>query len=433
MRRWNIIAVAIIVLMMTTLVFSPVAVQARPIVSGTISGYVTDSSTGKPVYNAYVEIPYVSGYTGTGIGTYSDQTGHYSLAYRVEGGGYTVRISHIGHSQQSTSVTFTGGVITRNFQMSRSAGVSGYIYDTNNAPISGMSIGFTNTLYSSSMPSLQYSTTTDLAGFYYQTNYFYVNGPWYEILQKATCFTHIRGIGTPSLGSVCAADSNVQQNFLSTIIVAALYVHQDDTWSDVSWTESLSYLNTYMTTISRYGSVFLGLGSDKQVTLGTSYMYSDLVVRDTGYVMTQDIWMTGVSRMNAGQTKNTVLNIYPVPNAPASEVHFTNNDYDDIQLVEPTMTYPPTIMPLDGVQVAMSNSGTSIHTMGADVSISLGAAFFSTTVFSMHVSRSDSSSTTTEMTITFTHNGPSTHNHTFRVYYQNNGAAGLIVHIWGQN
>lgn len=68
--------------------------------NGTISGYVTDASTGNPIANAAVSV--------SGVGTvYTDSQGYYSVS--VQPGTYTVTASAQGYNSQSKNVTVNSG------------------------------------------------------------------------------------------------------------------------------------------------------------------------------------------------------------------------------------------------------------------------------------------------------------------------------------
>lgn len=384
-------------------------------------GYVYDQYTGDPIVGATV--------SGAGTSYTTGNNGYYQI-YTGRGGTYTFSVTKTGFNQWSGTASAGGstGWGSKNVYLNHTAGVYGRIRDAvSGQALSGVTIGFTALLPTTYYPSFSYSTTTDANGFYYISNYFtsyfYT---WYEVISPSDHWTQIHLIGHPPSGSYIRADNYIQPNTLSDMTVCALYVHPQGMWSDVTWGETLTYSNTYTHTVTMQGSMMLGIGSTKSFSVSTtsSYPNSDSL---TGYRIYERIWISGVSQYNPATGKNDVVNCYAVNTAPYQQI-LTYNEAD-WQTSMPGGSQP-TILPIpvgDSTQT-ITSSGTNIQDTHMDVSITLGAAYFSTTAFNLACSRSDSSNTVAEMSITF-HSGSS---HTMKIFWQDSGT-GLIAHIWSMS
>lgn len=83
--------------------------------TGTVTGQVTDGSTGQPLAGVQMQV------AGTNIGGLTDQSGRYLLT-RVPAGEQTIRAILIGYSQTTETVTVTaGGTATADFTLQTSA------------------------------------------------------------------------------------------------------------------------------------------------------------------------------------------------------------------------------------------------------------------------------------------------------------------------
>ncbi|MEJ2503131.1 MAG: SusC/RagA family TonB-linked outer membrane protein, partial [Gemmatimonadota bacterium] len=91
------------------------AVAAHAQESGTVTGQVTDASTGEPLAGVQMQI------SGTNVGGLTDQNGRYLLT-RVPAGQQTVRAVLIGYAQATEAVSVTaGGTAVADFELRTSA------------------------------------------------------------------------------------------------------------------------------------------------------------------------------------------------------------------------------------------------------------------------------------------------------------------------
>lgn len=122
--------------------------------SGGISGTVTDAVSGKPVNGTLVSSTSASG-TGTyGFYSITDSNGNYSMATNMPTGTYNVTILYPeGHFNNSTTVTVTSGVETKNvnFALAKSGIISGRITAPDGTPVNATVSAFSlSTFYSGS-------------------------------------------------------------------------------------------------------------------------------------------------------------------------------------------------------------------------------------------------------------------------------------------
>jgi TonB-linked SusC/RagA family outer membrane protein len=90
---------------------SHVSAQAQGQIQGTITGHITDASTGQPVPAAQINI------VGTNAGAQSNDQGAYTIR-GVGAGSVQLRVLRVGYSEQRKQVTLTGGeTATADFQM----------------------------------------------------------------------------------------------------------------------------------------------------------------------------------------------------------------------------------------------------------------------------------------------------------------------------
>ena len=81
---------------------------ALALAQNTISGTVTDNSSGQPLVGVNVVVE------GTSMGAATGSDGSYSVS-GVSDGSYTVTATYIGYSDQSQQVTVSGSSTTVNF------------------------------------------------------------------------------------------------------------------------------------------------------------------------------------------------------------------------------------------------------------------------------------------------------------------------------
>lgn len=95
------------------LIGSPAAAAAQP--TGTVTGTVTDATTGRPLAQAQVSIP------SSNQGTLTTEAGRYVIL-NVPAGEREVRVDLIGYSSVSATIDVSaGGTVTRSFQLSATA------------------------------------------------------------------------------------------------------------------------------------------------------------------------------------------------------------------------------------------------------------------------------------------------------------------------
>ena len=144
--------------------------------NGTISGHVSDVTTGNALSGATVN------YSGGSATT--DASGNYTLS-NVPAGTYTVTASLTGYLSRSQSVTVTSGTTTTaNFQLATAGIIAGTVTNTSGTAISGASVTITggniattlnlttdaNGNYNSSwIPIGNYTVTAAMSGFTSQT------------------------------------------------------------------------------------------------------------------------------------------------------------------------------------------------------------------------------------------------------------------------
>lgn len=408
------IATFVVMIMLGTTI-----VIASP-VTGTRTGTVYDLDTWNPVYNAHVYFPTL------GIGAYTDSSGQYSISYSVEPGYYKMEIDHPGHVTYTTTLAaLAGGTTSYSYVLPRAAGVSGYVYDTGSSPspVGGETVGLAYNILAGAPISFMKQTTTDPTGFYYMSHLSSYIRPYTLVFKGSSTFTHLYEIGQPATDSVLTINTNVQRNYLANEIVAALFVHAPDSWSDVTWAESFTSSNTISTTVSAYGSVFYGVGGSQTYSFSTTRTWSDQTTTDKGWVAYNQIRITGTAIWNSNLGKYDILNAYPVSSTPENFL-LASNQVHNINEPSPQQTnYPLT----NGHIISFANNGQNEHSDGFDVSVGLSGQYFSTTLVTLSTMRTDTSSTTTDLTINFSVSGGGSHQ--YRTYYET--GSGFIVDIFG--
>ncbi len=159
--------------------------------TGTITGQVTDSSTGAAIPGA--ALSYSGGSTTT------NSSGNYTLS-KVAPGTYTVTASANGHASRGSPVTVTSGnTVTLNFQLNPTAAgaITGQVTDSSTgAAISGATVSYSGG-----------STTTDSSGNYTLSN---VAPGSYTVTAAAT--NYVSASSTASVTSGNATTLNFQLN-----------------------------------------------------------------------------------------------------------------------------------------------------------------------------------------------------------------------------
>jgi hypothetical protein len=370
-----------------------------------IYGEVTDETTGRPVYDALVQI--ISGGSGWDE---TDANGNYFISVDHTGS-YTLRAVHIGFNTSEDDVYLSFGtpfgVAHLDFELDRKTGVSGYVLDMDNDPIGGATVVQPGPIFHE----------TDVTGYYHfyetpgsgKTFAAFKDGYWMHMIENKQY----------SPNQVLKLNFNLEANSEQWVTVIAVFCSVDD--PDIK--TRLYWTSTHSTKITVWD--YLGGSGDKtewshSITQG-SHRYNV-----TGYGLQQKVIVTGVSKGEASYSVDSA-------SVKSYENDFRTIDFDYDALSKSNVSggtfYVPSRQPeVPGYYFAdKDDSGTYEKTVGLDLTVGLSAKFVSASI-TLDVGRSEMTTDSAKIGVEFWNYGTSAVQ--FEWYMDEDCDEGMILHLW---